>query len=175
MGTWAENAIRDGWARQVSRNEILAIKAEAEAAGLVSWVLNVKSGAGQASCSCCGCCCHAMRMVSEFNAPGWFAPPRLRPHFDEAACTSCGRCARQCPMNALAVQPRVKKLTYLRHRCIGCGLCSLACPKKAIEMRPANHSIEPYTDMSNMFLNSLPDKLRIAWRVWRKRAKETPG
>jgi Pyruvate/2-oxoacid:ferredoxin oxidoreductase delta subunit len=175
MGTWAESAIRDGWARQVSREEILAIKAEAEAAGLVSWVLNVKSGSGQASCSCCGCCCHAMRMVSEFNAPGWFAPPRLRPSFDEAACTSCGRCTRQCPMNALTVQPRAKRLTYLRQRCIGCGLCSLACPKKAIEMRLADHSIAPYTDMSNMFLNSLPDKLRIAWRVWRKRAKETPG
>jgi Pyruvate/2-oxoacid:ferredoxin oxidoreductase delta subunit len=175
MGTWAEGAIRGGWARQVSRDEILAIKGEAEAAGLVSWVLNVKSGSGQCSCSCCGCCCHAMRMVSEFSVPGWFAPPRLRPCFDEAACTFCGRCTRQCPMVALAVEPRAKKLTYSRHRCIGCGLCSLACPRKAIEMRPADHHVAPFADVSSMFLNSLPDKLRIAWKVWRNRAKQTPA
>ena len=175
MGTWAENAIRAGWARQVSRDEVLAIKAEAEATGLVSWVLNVKSGSGQASCSCCGCCCHAMRMVSEFNAPGWFAPPQLRPSFDDTICTSCGRCARQCPMNARIVQSRAKKLAYLRERCIGCGLCSLTCPKKAIEMRPADYHIASYADLSSMFLNALPDKLRIALKVWRKRAKETPG
>jgi len=173
MGTWAESAIRGGWARQVSRDEVLAIKAEAEAAGLVSWVLNVKSAAGQASCSCCGCCCHAMRMVSEFSVPGWFAPPRLRPSFDEAACTSCGQCVRQCPMTALAIQPRAGKVTYLRPRCIGCGLCSLACPKKAIEMRPADHHTAPYPNMPTMFLNSLPDKLRIAWKVWRNRATHT--
>lgn len=174
MGTWAEGAIGAGWARKVSRSEVLAIKGEAEASGLVSWVINVESTTGQCSCSCCGCCCHAMRLVSEFNAPGWFAPPRLRPRFDDANCTFCGRCALQCPMKALTVQTRAKTRTCLRERCIGCGLCVLACPKKAIEMHPADYIRPPFATFPSMLLNTLPDRLRSVWKIWRQRAKGPP-
>ena len=73
MGQWAERGIEEGVLRPVSRKEALDIKREAESHGLVNWIMNVESTKGQCSCSCCGCCCHAMRTVNEFSAR-----PRLR-------------------------------------------------------------------------------------------------
>ena len=77
MGQWAEKGIDQGWLKPVSRKDALEIKREAESHGLVTWLMNVESTKGQASCSCCGCCCHALRMVNEFNAPSVIAPAQF--------------------------------------------------------------------------------------------------
>ncbi len=94
MGQWAERGIKEGVLRRVSKKETLEIKREAESHGLVNWMMNVESPRGQCSCSCCGCCCHALRAVNEFNAPGFIAPPHFLPRLDADKCVSCGRCAR---------------------------------------------------------------------------------
>ena len=109
MGQWAERGIEEGMLRQVSKKEALEIKREAESHGMVNWMMNVESPRGQCSCSCCGCCCHAMRMVNEFNAPGFIAPPHFLPRLDAAKCISCGRCAKSCPMGAIVVDTGGKR------------------------------------------------------------------
>ena len=68
-----------------------------------------------------------MRMVNEFNAPGVMAPPHFLPQFDDAKCTYCGKCAKSCPMGALAIDVRQRTRRHLAARCIGCGLCVVAC------------------------------------------------
>ncbi len=93
MGQWAEKGIQQGWLKEVSRKDALEIKREAESHGLVTWLMNVQSPKGQASCSCCGCCCHAFRAVNEFNAPGYMAPAHFLPRFDDSQCNFCGKCA----------------------------------------------------------------------------------
>ena len=75
MGDWAAQGIRDGWLKQASKRDVLEAKREAESHGLVSFVMNVESPRGQVSCSCCGCCCKALRSMTEFNAPSLVAPP----------------------------------------------------------------------------------------------------
>jgi Pyruvate/2-oxoacid:ferredoxin oxidoreductase delta subunit len=170
MGQWAEQGVRDGWLRPVGRKDVLQIKREAESHGLVTWVMNVEATKGQASCSCCGCCCHAMRMVNEFNVPGLFAPPHFRPRFDGAKCSFCGKCAKNCPMGALVVDVRQKTQKYLRERCIGCGLCLLACDRQravAIEAVPDNQL--PYRSWFSYLAHSAPSIARTAWKVWRER------
>jgi Pyruvate/2-oxoacid:ferredoxin oxidoreductase delta subunit len=170
MGEWAAQGIAHGWLRRVSRKNLLEIKREAESQGLVTWILNVESTAGQASCSCCGCCCKAMRMVNEFNAPGMIAPPHFMPHFDGAACTSCGRCARACPMGAITVEPRSKSLQHEPARCIGCGLCQTACDKQdAVSMVAVPDYRVPYKSWFSMLMNQAPSMLRTSWNVWRSR------
>jgi MinD superfamily P-loop ATPase len=59
------------------------------------------------------------------------------PEIDEAKCNYCGKCAKACVYNAIAVLPSQngKKGTTLvfAQLCHGCGACSALCPEKAIK------------------------------------------
>ncbi|MFH1268026.1 MAG: 4Fe-4S binding protein [Planctomycetota bacterium] len=170
VGQWAEQGIEAGWLRRISKKNVLDVKREAESRGLVTWILNVESAKGQASCSCCGCCCKAMRAVTEFSTPGLAAPPHFMPRFDREACTSCGRCAQDCPIGAITVDTKEKTLTHQPARCIGCGLCELACERdKAIRMEPVPEYRLPYKSWFSMLLRNAPGMLKTSWKVWRSR------
>lgn len=168
MGDFARAAIHGGSMRPVTRRDVLDIKREAEASGLVNWIFNVESTAGQVSCSCCGCCCKAMRMVNEFNAPGALAPPHFLPVVKEDLCTGCGRCALRCPMGALTVDTRSKTCRHAVERCIGCGLCRLACDRKAIDMEAVPRHRVPYRSWFAFVMDSVPRIVRSTWEAWRR-------
>ena len=171
MGQWAERGIAEGMLRRVSKKEAMEIKREAETHGLVNWMMNVQSTKGQCSCSCCGCCCHAMRIVNEFNAPGLIAPPHFIPRLDPARCTYCGKCAANCPMGAMVVDTRQKTHRHLRERCIGCGLCVLAChQQRALVMEPVPHYRPPYRSWFSLIAHSAPGTLMTFWKLWRQRS-----
>ncbi|KPK97903.1 MAG: (4Fe-4S)-binding protein [Omnitrophica WOR_2 bacterium SM23_72] len=59
------------------------------------------------------------------------------PKIDESKCSYCGKCAKVCVYNAIAVLPgqEGKKGTTLvfAQLCHGCGACSALCPEKAIK------------------------------------------
>lgn len=170
MGEAAAIGLKLGWLKPLGRKDVLEIKAAAEAEGMVNWMFNVASTKAQHSCSCCGCCCKAMRLVNEFNAPGVMAPPHFRPRFDSARCVYCGKCARKCPMGSLAVDMQAKKLSQRVERCIGCGLCVIACEKtRAIAMEPVPDREMPYQSFFSMLMRTTPAKLWTAWNVWKSR------
>lgn len=170
MGEWALQGIQSGWLRRVSKRDLLDIKRDAEAHGLVTWIMNIESTKGQASCSCCGCCCKAMRVVNEFNAPGAAAPPHFMPQRSSDQCAHCGRCAKACPMGAITVDTRQKNWCHEPARCIGCGLCALACERKqAIQMEPVPEYRLPYKSWYSFLMRNAPAALTTSWKVWRSR------
>jgi Pyruvate/2-oxoacid:ferredoxin oxidoreductase delta subunit len=174
LGDWAESAIDQGLMRRIERRDAIALKREAESAGCVTWVLNMATAAGQASCSCCGCCCHPMRWMREFDAPALFAPPHFHPRVDDASCNHCGACARHCPMGAMAVEPGQHRRWWLPERCLGCGQCVLACKKKkAIEMVPVPDYRLPPDSWLAFALRAAPGVARTAWDRWRERRLDT--
>ena len=149
---------------------MLQIKREAESHGLVTWLMNVEPTKGQCSCSCCGCCCHAMRMVNEFNVPGFMAPAHFLPRFEDAKCTFCGRCARSCPMGALAVDVAPAVAGTSRQRCIGCGLCVVACAERgAAVMEPVPDHKLPYKSWFSFQFHYAAEMVKGAWQAWRSR------
>ncbi|MDD3088227.1 MAG: ATP-binding protein [Candidatus Omnitrophica bacterium] len=75
-----------------------------------------------------------------------FLKPKIReqkkafipvPKIDESKCNYCGKCAKVCVYNAIAVLPAQsgKKGATLvfEQLCHGCGACSALCPRGAIE------------------------------------------
>jgi Pyruvate/2-oxoacid:ferredoxin oxidoreductase delta subunit len=171
FGDAAELLIRHGRMRRVEKKDVLEIKAEAEAAGLATWMFETELGKSSsgASCSCCGCCCDALRTISQFNAPGMIAPPHFMPKVDLTKCMYCGKCAKICPVGAVVVDTKGKSHQHLRERCIGCGLCAVACDKQhAIQMDPTPKYREPPRSLISALFQIAPNYLRSAWSVWRK-------
>ena len=170
MGEWAEPGIRHGALKRVTRKDMLELKAEGEAQGMVSWIMNIESTKGQASCTCCGCCCHALRTVNEFNVPAMAAPPHFLPHLDRSKCSYCAKCARKCPMGAIAVNPTARTWQHLAQRCIGCGLCAAGCDSQhALEMNPVPDYRLPPNSWFGYLARTTPSRIRNTWQAWRRR------
>ena len=53
------------------------------------------------------------------------------PKCKQELCTSCGRCVKDCPADAISLEP----LEIDKNKCIGCGKCITSCPRNAI-VRP---------------------------------------
>jgi ferredoxin len=136
----AEFVARRGFGRAIEREEALAILAEARGRGLVQIADNVAKRPTFV-CNCCGCCCEQLRGASQHGLAA-VNPSGFTPRSDPARCAGCSRCARACPVAAIAMvpvrregRPKNALAPDVDHdRCIGCGVCAGACGKGALAM-----------------------------------------
>jgi len=63
----------------------------------------------------------------------------LIPKVDEKKCTYCGKCAKFCNYNAIAVVKR--KVLFFPELCHSCGGCGIVCPEKAIKDVPRQKGV----------------------------------
>lgn len=169
FGEGAVKVLADaGKARIIDKQEAVEIKRQAEQAGLVSWIFNEDSGKyGSSSCSCCGCCCHMMQTVTQYNMPAMIAPPRYLPVFDMSACDHCAKCALRCPMGAITVDTRNKTHHHDLKRCVGCGQCVVACDKaRAITMEPVADYKKPPGSYVTLGARLTPNLIRTSISAW---------
>jgi Pyruvate/2-oxoacid:ferredoxin oxidoreductase delta subunit len=117
----------------ISREEALAVLAEAEEAGLVHCVSNV-AGGWEWVCNCCGCCCEFLRGITEWDVDRAVVR-NYRAVVDAEACSSCGICAERCQVSAIAIADEGGAAVVDAVRCIGCGLCVSGCPDEAVTLR----------------------------------------
>ncbi len=136
----AEFVVRRGFGREISKAEGLDLLVRARESGLVQIADNVKSRPVFV-CNCCGCCCGQLQAITRWGLPG-VNPSGFAPRWDAARCAGCSRCARACPVAAIAMEPR-REAGERRNalaprideaRCIGCGVCATACRKGALAM-----------------------------------------
>jgi ferredoxin len=127
----ADYYLRSGRGRLISKDETLAILAQAKKAGLVLQPGNDRTSGN--ICMCCGCCCGVLRGIKSHPHPASQVTSPFSARLEPALCTGCGKCVKVCPMDAL--QKVERKAVFNPDRCIGCGLCVAACPSGALSLQ----------------------------------------
>ncbi len=131
FGLGAQYYLDNGLGRPISKEEALAIIAEAERDGRVLEPSNAQRIT--ALCTCCGCCCQILKNLKRLPKPAHFVVSRYIAHLDEDRCAVCGLCSERCQMDAITMGDSHAVLD--KDRCIGCGLCVTTCPEEAITLR----------------------------------------
>jgi len=153
-GIGAHNAIEQGVARQVSREEFIEHLKKAEELGLVHQTTNLQSNS-LFFCNCCTCCCGFLKTIKKYRNYGAITKSNFEPNIDRELCTLCETCINICPMEAIYHHwPHTDDLSdnYMRVRieyCIGCGLCASHCPSDAISLVKVRN-YEPYKSSSEL-------------------------
>jgi Pyruvate/2-oxoacid:ferredoxin oxidoreductase delta subunit len=167
FGPMANPVIVRGLMQSVSKQTLLDAKREAEKSGCVTWIGNAaQDWRGNASCSCCGCCCHALRLIAEFNVPGLICRPHFLPVEDGTKCQTCRLCSTACPTGARQLAADKQSVRFEEKRCIGCGLCVVACPHGALRLEPVRKVRQPEPSFAAIVLRNAPAYLATSVRVW---------
>lgn len=169
FGPITKPLIERGMMRKAGRQEIIEIKRNAEEYGCVTWMINEigNKPRGNGSCSCCGCCCHALRSITQFNTPGIISAPHFMPVRESEKCTLCKKCVHVCPMDAWAVSG--EDLQFRKIRCIGCGLCVVACKFDALALETVKDARPPQDSWLGFLVKLAPEYMANTVRVWAKR------
>jgi len=137
----------------VSKDEALAILAEAEKIGLVHSVCNVRTGALLPEgigyvCNCCGCCCMVLRGITKWGVENSVAHAAYYADIHQEDCSDCGNCVERCHVDAISEEGG--RRTVVRERCIGCGLCVTGCPTGAARLvrKPDEEIVIPPLDFA---------------------------
>ncbi len=140
LGSVAENSIKSGRARRISREEMLFILMQADEAGLVLQPSNSKHP--QFICACCGDCCGVLRTIKLQPKPASIlSSPYVVVH-DDALCSGCGTCVDRCQMDAITIPFGAAEVNL--DRCIGCGLCVSTCDTGAMTLARKPVAEQPF-------------------------------
>jgi ferredoxin len=143
----------EGHGRTVSKEEMLDIVAERRAKGLVLFTSNIQPSSPTAICTCCDCCCRALKIHNSFSK-NLVAPSHIIAAVDEHLCNNCGRCVKACNTQAHSLDD--KKHSYNPALCVGCGNCAVSCGNNAITMEENRLYKPPSGSYTRLILKMLP-------------------
>jgi len=154
FGPAAEWVIRRGFAKEVSKTEMLENNARSKEMRLVLCADNVKRDISYI-CHCCGCCCNVLLGVSRFGYPNTVVTSNYIAEIDNEECAACGICEDTCPVNAIESTngdiPRVNE-----NICLGCGVCVLDCTTESLKLVPREKRVlHPEDTFERVILQSL--------------------
>jgi NAD-dependent dihydropyrimidine dehydrogenase PreA subunit len=146
FGDTADFYLRNGLAREIDRDEVMAILERADEAGLVLQPNNARSSSN--ICACCGCCCGVLKTVKRYPKPAEILSSPFRAVLDPDACVGCGVCIGRCQMAAITQPDEVVSLNL--DRCIGCGLCVTTCPTGALKLERKPPEEQPHVPRTSV-------------------------
>jgi Fe-S-cluster-containing hydrogenase component 2 len=140
FGYAAEFLTSHGFAREVSKSEMLDNLEHSRETGLVLNADNVKRNITY-MCHCCKDCCVALRGISKFGYPRTVVTSNFIAQVEEEKCIGCGKCAKACCIDAIEMDkienPTTKKKKNPRldsSICLGCGVCALKCDNGSMKL-----------------------------------------
>jgi Pyruvate/2-oxoacid:ferredoxin oxidoreductase delta subunit len=132
FGAATDYMIRHGFAREVSKTQMLENNARSREMGLVFCADNVKNDVSFL-CHCCGCCCNVLLGVSKFGYLNALVTSNFIAKVDTETCAECETCVDACPVKAISAEnggpPRVDEKA-----CLGCGVCAVKCSTESLKL-----------------------------------------
>jgi NAD-dependent dihydropyrimidine dehydrogenase PreA subunit len=141
VGPMGESVLETGMGRQITREEAIDIIEQNQKEGLVLQPSNTEDP--EFICSCCGCCCGIMSTNKSLPKPLDFWASNYIIEMDADLCNGCGRCVKNCQMDAIQKQGPKEPVKINLNHCIGCGVCVVACPKDALELKKKEEEVVP--------------------------------
>ncbi|MEM5785776.1 MAG: 4Fe-4S dicluster domain-containing protein, partial [Syntrophobacteraceae bacterium] len=160
IGHMAASALMSKSAREISREEAVAIIEQNQKDGLVLQPSNTEHA--DFICSCCGCCCGMLSVQKMLPRPLEFWAANFHARVDVALCDGCGACAKRCQVGAVKVVAKSQPAEVDLNRCIGCGLCVPVCPMEAMSLlKKADEVVPPKTreDLYDIIMANKKGKL----------------
>ncbi len=157
FGYAADYLIRHGLGREVSREEMSANLERCKDLGLVFTADNVQRNVSFICC-CCSCCCNLLQGINKYGYPNTVVTSTFIATVDNNKCTGCGKCAKECPINAITmIKEGPNPLAEINKEiCLGCGVCSLKCPNDSLKLKKRQQQvIHPETIFERIILSSL--------------------
>ncbi|MBP1730089.1 MAG: 4Fe-4S ferredoxin iron-sulfur binding domain protein [Deltaproteobacteria bacterium] len=155
----ADCLIDTGLAKEISREEALAVIKRADEEGLVHYTENTAEHI-QTICNCCGCACWSVGPIRRRLVPRdlIMATYFLRLTSEED-CTGCGDCIEICPVDAVRMEDDVARVDL--DWCIGCGVCISRCPTKAIRLVEKADKPRQTKDFAELFTKVTEERTSV--------------
>jgi Pyruvate/2-oxoacid:ferredoxin oxidoreductase delta subunit len=154
FGESVDWAVRHGFAKEVSKSEMLENIARSKEMGLVLCADNVRNDISFI-CHCCGCCCNILLGISKLGYTNVVVTSSFIANIDRSICTECADCVDQCPINAIEIKTDGLPLID-ESACIGCGVCGLNCPSGAMGLvKREQRVLHPENTFERVILQSL--------------------
>ncbi|SHJ20714.1 4Fe-4S dicluster domain-containing protein [Malonomonas rubra DSM 5091] len=141
LGSGARFLVRRGFAKEQSKEQLLAIVEQARRLGLTHITDNIRQQPAFI-CNCCSCCCELMAGVQAGYHNGIAKAPFIA-EINPIKCNSCGRCISSCNVSALVAIDRQQPIQIKQQVCLGCGACLAACPQQALKLIPRDKKQKP--------------------------------
>jgi electron transport complex protein RnfB len=128
FGSMARYLVDHAMARQITREEALAITVTADREGLIHLAENIDGYVGVV-CNCCNCCCSFLSVAKELKVKT-FAASNYVANVNEEKCQICGTCRDRCPLEVITIDTS-NGVTMDENLCLGCGVCVSSCDAEA--------------------------------------------
>jgi ferredoxin len=139
FGSGVDYMTRHGFAKEVSKSEMLDNLAKSREMNLVFCADNVKSNVSFI-CHCCGCCCNVLLGISRQGFPSTIVTSNYLAQINADECVECGVCADVCPVEAIIMSgnglPDISG-----NSCLGCGVCALNCSSGSLKLVPRKQKV----------------------------------
>ena len=145
---------KQGWGREVSKEEALEIALKNEEDGLVIQPANTQEP--EFICACCGDCCGILRIVKAIPRPVDVLVSNFYVRVNTDICQGCGTCVDRCHMEAVSLKNKVAFIN--RDRCIGCGVCVPTCPSEARALVKKEKETVPPKDVEALYESMMERK-----------------